>query len=44
MNLREILQGYFPVPSLRRDAFLEKVGRGLADLGWQLSDIGEGAL
>lgn len=34
----------FPQPSVRRDAFLERVGRGLTDLGWNLVDNGDLAL
>jgi len=35
---------FFPQPSVRRDAFLERVGRGLTDLGWNLVDNGDLAL
>ncbi|ORX41086.1 hypothetical protein BD324DRAFT_613126 [Kockovaella imperatae] len=43
-NLRNIVVYFLPQPSARRDAFLERVGRGLVDLGWQLTDTGDAAL
>lgn len=35
---------YFPKAEPRRDAFLESIGRGLANLGWQLTDSRDAAL
>ena len=42
--MRSIIEHFFPVPCARREAFLEHVGRGLSDLGWQLTDSCEGAV
>jgi len=39
-----IIEHYFPQPCAQRDAFLERIGRGLADLGWQLTDTADAAL
>ncbi|WWC72545.1 uncharacterized protein I206_106507 [Kwoniella pini CBS 10737] len=43
-NLRAILKYYFPDHSPRRDAFCERIGRGLAQLGWELTDNADAAL
>ncbi|WVQ95604.1 hypothetical protein IAU59_002701 [Kwoniella sp. CBS 9459] len=43
-NLRAILKYYFPERSTRRDAFCERIGRGLAQLGWELTDNSDAAL
>ncbi|KAK6906622.1 hypothetical protein I203_100608 [Kwoniella mangroviensis CBS 8507] len=43
-NLRAILKYYFPERSPRRDAFCERIGRGLAQLGWELTDNADAAL
>ncbi|WVW80865.1 hypothetical protein I302_102855 [Kwoniella bestiolae CBS 10118] len=43
-NLRAILKYYFPERSPRRDAFCERIGRGLAQLGWELTDNSDAAL
>ncbi|WWC65084.1 uncharacterized protein I303_107698 [Kwoniella dejecticola CBS 10117] len=43
-NLRAILKFYFPERSPRRDAFCERIGRGLAQLGWELTDNADAAL
>jgi hypothetical protein len=43
-NLANILTYYFPRPGIQRDAFVEHIGRGLADLGWQLTDSSVAAL
>ncbi|OCF43634.1 hypothetical protein I317_02526 [Kwoniella heveanensis CBS 569] len=43
-NLRAILKYYFPERSTRRDAFCERIGRGLAQFGWELTDNSDAAL
>ncbi|WRT70662.1 uncharacterized protein IL334_007660 [Kwoniella shivajii] len=43
-NLRAILKYYFPERSPRRDAFCERIGRGLAQMGWELTDDSDAAL
>ncbi|WWC92258.1 uncharacterized protein L201_007212 [Kwoniella dendrophila CBS 6074] len=43
-NLRAILKYYFPERTPRRDAFCERIGRGLAQLGWELTDNSDAAL
>ena len=43
-NLQNILVYFFPQPSSRRDAFLDRIGRGLVDLGWSLTDNGDANL
>ncbi|CAK9786045.1 unnamed protein product [Cutaneotrichosporon oleaginosum] len=43
-NLRTMVGTYFLEPSSARDAFLERIGRDLIDLGWMLTDGSDGAL
>jgi hypothetical protein len=35
---------YFPTNRSHRDAFLERIGRGLIDLGWQLTNDADTAM
>ncbi|WVR08566.1 hypothetical protein IAU60_005621 [Kwoniella sp. DSM 27419] len=44
INLRSILTYYYPNRAGRREAFCERIGRGLQQFGWELTDSGEGAL
>jgi hypothetical protein len=43
-NLSSILTYYLPQAGPHRDAFVERIGRGLVDLGWQLTDSSVAAL
>lgn len=43
-NLRKMVGTYFLEPSASRDAFLERIGRDLAEFGWTLTDASDGAL
>ncbi|KAL7422795.1 hypothetical protein Q5752_002091 [Cryptotrichosporon argae] len=42
-NLRAVVAASLPDPTASRNAFLDSVGRGLVDLGWALTDTGDGA-
>lgn len=43
-NLKSILGYYFPTNRSHRDAFLERIGRGLIELGWQLTNDADTAM
>ncbi|WVQ70717.1 hypothetical protein IAR50_000239 [Cryptococcus sp. DSM 104548] len=43
-NLTAITTYYFPQRSMKRDAFLERIGRGLQRLGEELTDNGDSAV
>lgn len=42
--MKTVVQFYFENSTLRRDAFIERLGRELSKLGAQLTDDGEAAI
>lgn len=42
--MRTVVQYYFDHPTLRRDAFIERLGREVTRLGRELTDDGEAAI
>ncbi|WWD20673.1 hypothetical protein CI109_105149 [Kwoniella shandongensis] len=43
-NLKQMMKFYFPEDSARKDAYCERIGRGLQQLGWELTDNADAAL